>query len=152
MAEISKVVFDYMGHIKNVKLILDIAVFYNDRFLLVKYKDINKYDHQKGWFLPDDYFADGENPDDAAERVLNEQLGLNTRDSIIDHFESFMGDDKTWHLIFHYKLFLRSEPQIKPSEEIKMHEWFNMENLPGDKEFAHKGWARLVVQEILKSK
>jgi ADP-ribose pyrophosphatase YjhB (NUDIX family) len=149
MAEISKIVSDYMSHIKNVKLVLDVALFYNDKCLLVKYKDTNKYDHQKGWFLPDDYFADGEHPDETAERILKEQLGLDNKNASIDHFESFIGNDKSWHLIFHYKLALDEEPKLKPSADIDNFEWFGIDILPPDSEIAHKGWAKYVIQEIL---
>jgi len=33
-------------------LIADVALLAEGEVLLVRYKDVNKYDHQKGWFLP----------------------------------------------------------------------------------------------------
>lgn len=140
-----------MSHIKNVKLVADTALFFDNKVLLVKYKNTNKYDHQKGWFLPDDYIAETEHPDDTAARIIKEQIGLENTTSRIDHFESFIGKDKTWHLIFHYKLFLNSEPQIKSSDDVEIFEWFTTDSLPPDSELAHNGWARYVIMEILKN-
>ncbi len=152
MADISNVVSDYMSHMKNVRLVLDIAVFLKGKVLLVRYKDTNKYDHQSGWFLPDDYFADGEHPDDTAQRILKEQLGFERGSSVIDHFESFIGDDKSWHLVFHYKLYLDSQPELKLSNDIDKCEWFSVDSLPDDSEIAHRGRARYVILKILREK
>ncbi len=57
-------------------LIVDVALLAGDQILLVKYKDINRYDHQPGWFLPDDHLGHGEHPDRAAERILREQVEI----------------------------------------------------------------------------
>ncbi len=140
-----------MNYLKTVKLVADTALFFDNKVLLVKYKDTNKYDHQKGWFLPDDYFTEVEHPDDAASRILKEQAGLDNNNSSIDHFESFAGGDKTWHLIFHYKLFLDKEPNITPSDDIDKYEWFSLDSLPEDSELAHHGWAKFVIQKIMKN-
>ncbi len=35
-------------------LIADVALLSEGKVLLVRYKDANKYDHHKGWFLPMD--------------------------------------------------------------------------------------------------
>lgn len=140
-----------MNYLKTVKLVADTALFFDNKVLLVKYKDTNKYDHQKGWFLPDDYIAEAEHPDDTASRILKEQVGLDNNNSSIDHFESFTGGDKTWHLIFHYKLFLDKEPNITPSDDIDKYEWFSINSLPEDSELAHHGWAKFVIQKIMKN-
>ena len=140
-----------MNYLKSVKLVADTALFYNNKVLLVKYKDTSKYDHQKGWFLPDDYIAEVEHPDDTATRILKEQVGLDNNNSNIDHFESFTGNDKTWHLVFHYRLFLDKEPVLTPSADIDKYEWFKVNSLPADSELAHHGWARFVIQEIMKN-
>lgn len=123
------------------KLIMDLTLFYNDEVLLVKYKDNNKYDLQKGWFLPDDVIHNLEHPDDASKRILSEQLNLSNIVPSINHFESFTGNDKSWHLVFHYKVLLNEKPEINPSGDIETCQWFKLGNLPHKKEVAHHGWA-----------
>jgi ADP-ribose pyrophosphatase YjhB (NUDIX family) len=56
-------------------LIADIALFANGKVLLVRYSESNKYDHQRGWFLPDAGIGPFEHPERAARRILHEQLG-----------------------------------------------------------------------------
>src|SRR5438477_1729231 len=102
----------------NIKLIADIAILSEDTFLLVRYKDNNKYDLQSGWFLPDDSIHEFEHPDKAASRILNEQLAIKEKNVKLDHIESFKGKDKSWHLVFHYKLTVDNEIQIKTDENI----------------------------------
>ncbi len=137
-----------MNHLKTVKLVADIALFFDNKVLLVKYKDKNKYDHQSGWFLPDDYIAEGEHPEDSASRILNEQLALDNHNPEFDHFESFIGNDNSWHLIMHFKIYLDSEPKLIPMEDIEKFEWFDMKLLPNDSEIAHHGWAKFTIKEI----
>lgn len=132
----------------NCKLITDIAVFTNDKILLVKYKDGNKYDHQSGWFLPDDELNEFEDPDDSAKRILKEQLGISEADVKISFVESFKGNDKSWHIVFHYKTMLAETEKIKPSEEIASSEWFDLKSLPDKKEVAHHGWALYTINAI----
>lgn len=138
--------------IQQVKLICDVTLICKEQTLLVRYNDVNDYDHQKGWFVPDDYVHNLENPDYAALRILKEQLGYissNTDDVKFRFFESFTGGDKSWHLIFHYVIRLNEIPEITPSKNIAEAKWFDVNNLPPDKEIAHHGWAKYTLQSIL---
>ncbi len=88
----------------NCKLVADVAVFAEGDVLLVKYKDSNKYDHQKGWFLPDDLLKEFEHPDEAAKRILHEQLKIRDVEVSLHSIESFKGNDSSWHMAFHFML------------------------------------------------
>jgi ADP-ribose pyrophosphatase YjhB (NUDIX family) len=121
---------------QKIKLVADAALFCNDKVLMVTYKDTSKYDDEKGWFLPDDYIQFSEHPEDAAKRILNEQLGFITGNLKLDHMESFVGNDKSWHLIFHYYLQMDSMPKMLPSGNIKSWEWFDFYKLPDEKDIA----------------
>src|SRR4030095_3390883 len=134
---------------QKIKLVADTALFSNDKVLLVTYKDTGKYDGETGWFLPDDLVQFNEHPEDAAKRLLNEQLGFITGNLKLDHMESFIGNDKTWHLIFHYYLEMDSLPKMLPQGNVKSWEWFDFYKLPPDKDIAHHGWARFTVEKIL---
>ncbi len=67
------------------KLVADVAVVAGDRVLIVRYKDVSRYDGQKGWFLPDDHLGHGEHPDRAAERILREQVEITSTGSRLRH-------------------------------------------------------------------
>lgn len=135
--------------LNKLKLITDIALFCNDKVLLVKYKDLNKYDHEKGWFLPDDELKSMEHPEDAIIRVTKEQLNLRIDSPSLEQIESFTGHDNTWHMVFHYKLKLGSMPELYPSEHIEEISWFDLDNLPQKVEVAHHGWALFTIEEML---
>jgi uncharacterized protein YndB with AHSA1/START domain/ADP-ribose pyrophosphatase YjhB (NUDIX family) len=132
-----------------VKLIADAAILVNSSILFVKYTDINKYDHQKGWFLPDDLIKHVEHPDNAARRILTEQLGLNNIEPKLSFIESFIGGDKSWHLVFHYAVKIDSKPDIRSLPDIAEVKWFDVKSLPPKKDIAHGGWALHTVEEIL---
>lgn len=132
----------------NCKLITDIAMISGGKTLLVKYKDGNKYDHQRGWFIPDDQLINFEDPDESAKRILKEQLGITNCDVKISFVESFQGNDKSWHIIFHYKASFDTAPEIKKSGDIESCEWFDLNQLPDKKEIAHHGWALYTLREI----
>ncbi len=134
------------------KLIADIAILAEGDVLLVKYKDKNKYDHQKGWFLPDDLLKDFEHPDDAAIRILHEQLKISDVNVQFDHIESFKGNDKSWHLVFHYKIELPKAPDVTADENIEFYDWFDLDKLPDKNEVAHHGWALYTLEEIFRNK
>ena|ERR1051325_3121566 len=134
----------------NVKLIADITILSGNSILLVRYKDNNKYDLQSGWFLPDDSISEFEHPDKAVLRILKEQLGIENQNVKLDHIESFKGNDKSWHLVFHYKLQLDKEILIAPDENIEKFEWFDLNNLPVEKEIAHHGWAKYTIEKMLR--
>lgn len=133
----------------NCKLIADVAVFKKNEVLLVKYKNKNKYDHQSGWFLPDDLINEFEHPEDAANRILNEQLNLSGVKLKIENIESFQGNDKTWHLVFHYKTEITSKDLISKSDDVESSEWFALNKLPDKKEVAHHGWALYIIDEMV---
>src|SRR5207247_3477140 len=63
------------------KLVADIALFSGRRVLLVKYRDVARYDGQRGWFLPDDFLVHEEHPQDAAKRIAREQTGVELEDA-----------------------------------------------------------------------
>ena len=89
----------------------DIAVVADRRVLLVRYEDVSHYDGQRGWFLPDDYLADGEHPDAAARRILREQAGLQLEPALAE-IESLANG--TWHLIFHYRTAAAAPDPVRP--------------------------------------
>ncbi|MBS1517094.1 MAG: NUDIX hydrolase [Bacteroidetes bacterium] len=124
-----------------VKLIADVTVFHRDKVLLLKYSDTNKYDHQDGWFLPDDLVPFGMHPEDKAAEIMSEQLGIKGVAPKIDHIESFTGNDGSWHLVFHFRYISAKIPELKPSQDIKTVKWFSLKELPPKKEVAHHGWA-----------
>ncbi len=132
------------------KLMADIAVVAQKKVLLVKYVNTEKYDHQKGWFLPDDLLNHLEHPEDCARRILKEQVGMNPGGMAVHHIESFTGDDGTWHLIFHY-LYEPSNPlKITPGKNIAASEWFDVKALPERSQFSHHGWGLDVLKKILR--
>ncbi len=135
--------------VHQVKLVADITILYTDKVLLVKYTNTNKYDHQQGWFLPDDLLQDNEHPEDAAVRIALEQLKINIDSPILDHIESFTGNDKTWHMIFHFKAVINEIPVIEISKDILSMEWFKTNELPSKEDTAHHGWALFTIEEIL---
>ncbi|MCI0449811.1 MAG: SRPBCC domain-containing protein [Chlorobi bacterium] len=131
-----------------VKPVADVALFRGSKTLLVKYKEVNKYDHQRGWFIPDDLMLRAEHPDDAAKRILKEQLGLENLSPKLSFIESFIGGDRSWHLIFHYHVSIDGGVELKPNTEIAENRWFEINSLPDAKEIAHHGWAKHVIAEI----
>jgi ADP-ribose pyrophosphatase YjhB (NUDIX family) len=134
------------------KLIADVAVIAEDQVLMLRYSDGNKYDHQAGWFLPDDLLRHLEHPDAAAKRILQDQVGVETAPGalFLSHIESFQGKDGTWHLAFHYVTQFETLPEITMSNDIDSFEWFYLDQLPLRAEVAHHGWALDTIREILK--
>ena len=129
-------------------LIADVALFAGGKVLLVKYADSNRYDHQKGWFLPDAGIGSFEHPERAARRILEEQLGVAIPNVRLGNIESFKGNDGTWHLPFHYYAELDSVPKLKPSPDVEAAEWFDLERLPPKADVAHHGWALTTIAQI----
>lgn len=134
---------------QKIKLVADITLINKDKILLTKYKDSNKYDHQKGWFLPNDMVKFDEHPSDAARRILCEQMGYITANLTLGFIESFVGNDGSWHLIFHYWQKSDALPELMPSLDINEFKWFEKYNLPADSDIAHNGWARFTIEKIL---
>jgi ADP-ribose pyrophosphatase YjhB (NUDIX family) len=129
-------------------LIADVAVLSQGQVLLVRYKDINKYDHQAGWFLPDDELKDFEHPETAAKRILKEQLDVTVPKVWLAFIESFKGNNQTWHMAFHYRAELEKPIQVEPSQDVKSAEWFALDRLPDRSGVAHHGWALATLREI----
>ena len=128
-------------------LIAAVTLLAEGRVLLVKYK--NMPDQQRGWFLPDDGLLDLEHPGDAAKRILKSQLNLSVPELHLSHIESFKGMDRSWHLIFHYRVELDKAMLLAPSENVESMEWFALGQLPARSEIAHHGWAIDVINEIM---
>ena len=131
----------------NCKLVADVTLVAGDEVLLVRYRDTSRYDGEAGWFLPDDYLVRLEHPDDAARRILKEQVGIEPEELQLAEIESFNGD--AWHLVFHYVAALGERGRIRPGDNVAAAEWFPIEVLPDPAEIAHHGWARDVVSRVL---
>lgn len=129
-------------------LIADVGLFAGNRVLLVRYKDINRYDHQAGWFLPDDALRRFEHPEMAAKRILKEQLNITIPKVSLGFIESFKGHDGTWHLAFHYRADPDTAALLEPSEDLKTAQWFGLDQLPERDEVAHYGWALSTIREL----
>ena len=117
-----------------------------ERLLLVRYRDVARYDGQRGWFLPDDALERLEHPDDGARRILREQTGLELPVEL-DHIESF--GNGAWHLIFHYRAEASANEVIRSGENVLAAEWFALGALPEASEMAHEGWGLEVAQRVL---
>ena len=133
-----------------LKLVADVALFAGDRVLLVRYRDVRKFDGETGWFLPDDYLRRLEHPEDAAKRILREQIGLEAQRLRLGLIESFEGNG-AWHLIFHYEGHADGEAQLAPGENTAQAEWFRLTDFPDRSELAHDGWALDVLEAMRKS-
>ena len=136
---------------KKIKLVADVALFHKDKVLLCRYNETNKYDHQSGWFIPDDLVKFDEHPSDAARRILTEQMSYITANLSLGFIESFVGNDGSWHLIFHYWQKVDALPEIMPTGEISEYNWFEKYALPADNEIAHHGWARFTIEKLLQN-
>ncbi len=123
-------------------LVSHLAVLHHTSALLVKYK--TGPDEQHGWFLPNDGLRHLEHPDQAAKRVLREQLGIEEATSKLVEIESFVGNDQSWHLIFDYLAFPKSM-KISLGNMIAEGKWFEADKLPVAEEFAHHGWGRAML-------
>jgi ADP-ribose pyrophosphatase YjhB (NUDIX family) len=130
------------------RLVADVALLADRQVLLVRYRDITRYDHQEGWFLPDDYLNPFEHPDEAAVRILRDQVGLTVSATRLDHIESF--GNGAWHLIFHYcSEIARAQPPVLTGNMADAR-WFPLDALPERDDIAHHGWALDVLESILK--
>jgi ADP-ribose pyrophosphatase YjhB (NUDIX family) len=132
------------------KLVADVAVLSDNLVLLVRYRDVRKYDNQVGWFLPDDYLVHGEHPDAAAERILWEQIGLRPKALRLAFLESFGGHGEPWHLVFHYAVRMKRRPATVSGANVVASHWFNVRDLPPRGELAHGGWTADVLAEVLR--
>src|SRR2546422_1585449 len=131
-------------------LVADVALFAEGQVLLVRYRDMAKYDNESGWFLPDDELEYLEHPERAGTRILKEQLGFLALKPRLDHIESINGNSAAWHMSFHNRLDLDRMPPLKPSNALAKTEWFELRKLPVRNEVAHHGWALHVLETIAK--
>ena len=129
------------------RLVADIAVLAQGQVLMVKYRDTSRYDHQRGWFLPDDYLQYLEHPADGVRRIAREQAGLDLGDIRLADLESF--GNGWWHLAFHYAAALDRLPTATPGANVAAAEWFDLNRLPDSADVAHEGWALEVLQRVL---
>ncbi|TMK86453.1 MAG: NUDIX domain-containing protein [Actinobacteria bacterium] len=130
-------------------LITDVAMLSEGSVLLVRYKDVEQYDGETGWFLPDDEMRRLEHPGRAALRIAEEQLGVRLEAPRLGVIESFQGNNGTWHLSFHYVAEVPSLPEVSPSPIVEEARWFPLSNLPPRSDVAHHGWALTVLEKIL---
>jgi ADP-ribose pyrophosphatase YjhB (NUDIX family) len=129
-----------------IKLVADVALTAADRVAFVRYADTSKYDGERGWFLPDDYLAHGEHPDDAARRIAREQVGLDA-DVRLAEIESFANG--AWHLIFHYVAAVAEAAPLARGPNVAAAEWHARDALPPAEDVAHHGWALEVLERVL---
>lgn len=134
----------------NHSLICDVAVMAEGSVLLVKYKDVEKYDGEAGWFLPDDVLREFEHPTKAATRIAREQLRLELDDVRLGLIESFRGNDGGWHMSFHHRTELPTIPDMQPSDDLAAAEWCPLDGLPPRSEVAHHGWALNVLKKVMR--
>lgn len=129
------------------KLVADVALLAEDRVLFVRYRDTTGYDGQAGWFLPDDYLAHLEHPDDAARRIVSEQTGIASAEPRLAEIESF--DGGAWHLVFHYVVAIGEASPIEATGNVADAKWFSLDALPPESEVAHHGWGLATLRRIL---
>ena len=129
------------------RLVADVAVVAGDHVLFVRYRDTAKYDGEAGWFLPDDYLARPEHPDEAARRILREQAGLEEVEVELAEIESF--DGEAWHLVFHYVAAIDEPVEVAAEGNVADAKWCPLGDLPDARETAHHGWALDVLSRVL---
>ena len=132
-----------------IKLVADVALFRGESVLLVKYRDVKKYDGQTGWFLPDDYLRRLEHPTDAGLRILREQVGVDVPRLQLGFVESFGNGD--WHLVFHLVGHMEQGAEVKAAGNTAEAQWFERSALPPRSELAHEGWAIDVLETLSRS-
>ena len=129
------------------KLVADVAVVAQEHVLFVRYRDTSRYDGQSGWFLPDDYLAHLEHPNDAAKRILREQVGNEASNPVLGDIESFNGH--AWHLVFHYVATVDEAAPVAARGNVADARWFPLAELPPPEDVAHHGWGLETLGRIL---
>ena len=114
------------------------------KVLLVRYR---RPGYDTGWYLPDVLLNDQEHPDDAAKRVLRDQLGVGSGKVSLNHIESFRAEG-IWHLAFHYTANHENVVMIRPSADIAELRWFPANALPKSDEVGFSGWALRTLQRV----
>jgi ADP-ribose pyrophosphatase YjhB (NUDIX family) len=129
------------------KLVADVALVAENRVLFVRYRDTARYDGETGWFLPDDFLAHLEHPDEAARRILREQAAGTAAEPRLAEIESF--DGGAWHLVFHYVAAAASAEPVVATGNVAQAEWFPRDDLPPAAEVAHHGWGLQTLERVL---
>ncbi|TMI06537.1 NUDIX hydrolase [Candidatus Bathyarchaeota archaeon] len=129
-------------------LVSHVAVLHHDSALLVKYRPTP--DGQSGWFLPNDGLKHVEHPEEGAKRILRDQLGIEPSTLKLAQVESFVGNDKSWHLIFDFLAFPLSM-NIRKALSVLDAQWFKIDKLPPASEFAHNGWGHSTLLKLAKA-
>ncbi len=129
-------------------LVSHVAVLHHNSALLVKYREMP--DGQKGWFLPNDDLKHVEHPEEGAKRILREQVGIEPSTLKLAQIESFVGNNKTWHLVFDFLAFPLSM-KITKAPSLLDAQWFEMDKLPPASEFAHQGWGHSALLKLAKT-
>jgi len=129
-------------------LVSHVAVLHHNSALLVKYREMP--DSQSGWFLPNDGLRHVEHPEEGAKRILRDQLGIRPSTLKLGQIESFVGNDKSWHLVFDYLAFPLSM-KISLGPNVKEALWFEIDKLPPASEFAHHGWGHSTLLKLSKT-
>lgn len=75
------------------------------------------------WLLPTSHLKYGEKPDDAAERVLSEQVGINDVKLSFSQVESHLSQDPSDPEAAHWDLCFIYRGRVK--EDVKRPEWFS---------------------------
>jgi ADP-ribose pyrophosphatase YjhB (NUDIX family) len=99
-------------------IVLDV----DDRVLLLKHR----YRSGSGWGIPGGFMERREQPVEALQRELREEVGLEISDVKIVHVRSFP-HLKQVEMIFICRAAGKAEPK---SGEVIEAEWFSLENLP----------------------
>ena len=127
-----------------LQLVSDVTLLMRNEseVLLVKYR---RPGYDTGWYLPDVLLRDLEHPEEGAKRVLNEQLGIGSREVSLSHIES-LSLDGIWHLAFHYKAMAEKGLIVHPSKEIADSRWFPITALPVQRDTGSNGWALKTIE------
>src|SRR5947199_3649395 len=75
-------------------------------------------DGQKGWFLPNDDLKHVEHPEEGAKRILREQVGIEPSTLKLAQIESFVGNNKSLHLVFDFLEVRLSRTMTKPKNGL----------------------------------
>ncbi len=118
-------------------LVSDIVVLADSAVLLVK-----DADPDRGWRLPGGPLRHGEQPEAAARRLLQEQIGMTPEAVDLVDVESVAGSN--WHLYFHFRTDLDRHPAPGPAiGELRL---FQLEHLPATQ---HGTWERDVIYRVV---
>ena len=134
----------------NVKLIATAALMSGDGVAYVHFD--KSPDSEAGWFLPNDLLKNLEGPYAAARRIAKEQAGVDVKDLHLVDVDSFVGNDGTWHIAFHFRGDIANRALAKAGQGIPRMQWFSVNALPPESQVAHKGWYNGIVQRAHQQK